>query len=106
MDHPKHWTQQDLITHRGWTQTLIDRHLGWPDKRSDNPHHPHGAPVRLYLIDRVLEAEVGDAADGLARAEAQRATRRAGALRAAATRRERREQRASELMVALEEIGF
>lgn len=101
-----HWTQSDLIQHRGWTQTLIDRYLGWPDARADNPHHPYGAPVRLYAIDRVLDAEVGDAADGLARAAEQRATRRAGALRAAATRRERRAREEAQILAALEEITF
>lgn len=106
MDTPTHWTQSDLISHRGWTQGLIDRYLGSPDLLADNPHHPYGAPVRLYSIDRVLEAEGGEAAEGLARAEAQRAPRRAGALRAAATRRERRAHEEAQILAALEEITF
>ena len=42
---------------RGWTEGLIRSVLGAPDKRRKNPNYRSAAPLRLYFLGRVLDAE-------------------------------------------------
>jgi hypothetical protein len=43
---------------RGWTDSLLRTFLGEPDKLAANPHYSSaGAPMRLYLLERVEAAE-------------------------------------------------
>ena len=42
---------------RGWTETLVVRFLGKPDKIRPNPHCRRGAPMKLFLSDRVYATE-------------------------------------------------
>ena len=42
---------------RGWTEGLTRSVLGEPDKRRKNPNHPSAALMRLYFMERVLDAE-------------------------------------------------
>jgi len=53
----KHITQSDLCR-RGWTKPLIAKHLGAPDVEKPNPYYRNaGAPMKLYLLNRVERAE-------------------------------------------------
>ena len=56
---------EELIKHsdlkrRGWTDAMVRQFLVEPDKLDRNPHHPRAAPMRLYALARVLEAESTD----------------------------------------------
>jgi hypothetical protein len=42
---------------RSWTDTLIERFLGEPDKLVINKYYRSGPRVRLYKLERVLQAE-------------------------------------------------
>lgn len=56
-ERAKRITQSTLIE-RGWTKWLIREHLGEPDAEAPNPHYRWaGAPMRLYLLSRVEQAE-------------------------------------------------
>ena len=52
----KFWTFRDLKV-RGWSSNMIQSMLGVPDSTASNPHFRTGRPMRLYSIQRVLEAE-------------------------------------------------
>ncbi len=54
---PRYITKSRLKGERGWTDYTIRRILGEPDKYACNPHYKNAAPMRLYLIKRVDEAE-------------------------------------------------
>ena len=54
---PKYITKSRLKGERGWTDCTIRRILGEPDKYARNPHYRNAAPMHLYLIKRVDEAE-------------------------------------------------
>ena len=45
------------LKERGWTEGLIRSVLGAPDKRRKNPNYRSAAPLRLYFLGRVLDAE-------------------------------------------------
>lgn len=45
---------------RRWTAALVRAFLGEPDKLARNPHYRKAAPMRLYLLARVVEVEVTD----------------------------------------------
>jgi hypothetical protein len=70
---------------RGWTATLMRRFLGEPDRTVDNPHYKSAAPMRLYWLARVVEAE---ASPGFAAASARARRRQAAAVVAVETKRE------------------
>lgn len=59
------------LRERGWTDALVRRFLGEPDKLARNPHYRKAAPMRLYLLARVVSAEGADefkaALDGAAK---------------------------------------
>jgi hypothetical protein len=50
-------TKTELIQERGWTRTLIERFLPRPDATRENPHHPRGACMKLYDMNRVERVE-------------------------------------------------
>jgi hypothetical protein len=51
-------TPARLKSERGWTDGMIKTFLGEPDKTAPNPHYSSaGAPMRLYLLQRVEETE-------------------------------------------------
>ena len=45
------------LKERGWTDRLIQALLGEPDQLAPNPHYSSAAPMRLYLRQRIEEAE-------------------------------------------------
>ena len=46
------------VKQRGWTEAMVREVLGEPDATAPNPHYRSaGAPMRLYYLDRVVEAE-------------------------------------------------
>ena len=50
-------TPAGLKGKRGWTDQMIHKLLGEPDKVAPNPHYRTAAPMRLYLVGRVEQAE-------------------------------------------------
>ncbi len=50
-------TPAGLKGKRGWTDQMIRKLLGGPDKVAPNPHYRTAAPMRLYLVGRVEQAE-------------------------------------------------
>jgi hypothetical protein len=46
-----------LKSERGWTDKLINNYLGEPDRIKRNPYYRTGAPMKLYLMSRVLPNE-------------------------------------------------
>ncbi|WP_344162147.1 hypothetical protein [Nocardiopsis rhodophaea] len=71
------------LRHRGWSPAMIRDLLGEPDHIRPNPLFRAGAPMALYRVARVEDAESGP--DFAARAE--QASRRAAAARHNAERR-------------------
>ncbi len=72
------------LRERGWTGAMVRDFLGEPDLTRPNPRYRTGAPMKLYLTERVAVAEAStEWADRMARA----ALRRAAAAAAAAQRR-------------------
>lgn len=67
---------------RGWTDGLIRTFLGEPDRLARNPHYSSaGAPMRLYLLQRVEDAErIPAFIERRARVAAQQARRKAAAV--------------------------
>lgn len=53
---PKVLTLTDLHA-RGWTDALVKQFLGEPDATKPNPHYRKAAPMRLYALARVEQAE-------------------------------------------------
>jgi hypothetical protein len=45
------------LRERGWTPATIKKHLGSPDETKTNPKFRSGAPMKLYLIERVKSVE-------------------------------------------------
>ena len=72
----KLYTKTDLKG-RGWTDGLIARFLPVPDEMKENPHYRSGPPMKLYLPNRVAEAEASQA---FQEAIAAVASRRQGAM--------------------------
>lgn len=60
---------------RGWTDTLIDNLLGQPDKLQRNPHDRRWAKMKLYVLDRVQDAENTDEFLEVVQARAERQKR-------------------------------
>ena len=49
---------QSTVLERGWTRAMMRDVLGEPDKEVPNPHYRRaGAPMKLYRLARVVEAE-------------------------------------------------
>jgi len=46
-----------VLADRGWTPAAIRRFLGEPDRTAPNPVYRSKAPMRLYLLERVEQAE-------------------------------------------------
>ena len=72
------------VKERGWTASLIERFLGDPDAEAPNPRYPKAAPMKLYNLSRVEQAERSP--EWLAATTAL-ANRRAGAAKAVETKR-------------------
>ncbi len=45
------------IKNRKWTDLMIRKFLGKPDKLVTNPHYSLGPKMKLYRLERVIEAE-------------------------------------------------
>lgn len=45
------------LKERGWSEKLIQQLLGEPDEYGTNPHYKSGPPTRLFLRERVFQAE-------------------------------------------------
>jgi hypothetical protein len=48
---------QAQLRERGWTPAMIRDLLGDPDANRPNPYYASAAPLRLYVLDRVVNAE-------------------------------------------------
>ncbi|HZU01314.1 MAG TPA: hypothetical protein VFA10_16715 [Ktedonobacteraceae bacterium] len=59
-NRPEMLNKQSL-KERGWTEALIKRFLGEPDATKPNPHYKKAAPMQLYTLARVEEAEKDEA---------------------------------------------
>ena len=57
---PEYTTPTGLRGKRGWTDTMIKKLLGKPCKTAPNPHYSRAPEMKLYLLDRVIEAEESD----------------------------------------------
>ena len=58
MSKKKLITQSTVLDRPGWTRAVLKRLLGEPDNLAPNPHaRTHGAPMRLFDLARVAEAE-------------------------------------------------
>ncbi|MEV5312268.1 hypothetical protein [Streptomyces sp. NPDC052610] len=79
-----HWSTARLRA-RGWTATMVRQLLGEPDLLRPHPLFRTARQIRLYRVERVLEAERGAEFRALAAA----AARRGAAARTAALRRRR-----------------
>ena len=56
-DKPEMISASGLKGKRDWTDGLIEQFLPEPDETARNPHFRSAAPMRLYLLERVLEIE-------------------------------------------------
>jgi hypothetical protein len=72
------------LAERGWTESMIRELLGKPDLWVKNPHYSSAAPMRLWRLQR---AEAAEAAPGFSERREQAGRARAGAVKAAETRR-------------------
>jgi hypothetical protein len=72
------------LKQRGWTEAMIRDLLGAPDLTVKNPHYSSAAPMRLWRLRRAEEIE---ASPEFARERERAGRRRAGAARAAETRK-------------------
>lgn len=52
---------KSTLKQRGWTDTAIERFLGDHDKEVPNPYYKSAAPMKLYKLSRVEEAEQSQA---------------------------------------------
>ena len=50
-------TPSSLVSDHNWTKSMIVKLLGEPDKLSVNPRYRSAAPMRLYSLARVADAE-------------------------------------------------
>ena len=57
---PEYITPTGLSGKRGWTDTIISKLLGDPDRTAPNPHYRSAHEMRLYLLERVMDAENSD----------------------------------------------
>jgi hypothetical protein len=72
---------------RGWTQLMVEKFLGAPDQLAKNPRYRSAAPMRLYSLARVEEAEMAEGViAALAKAREKAAVRSAAARTGAATK--------------------
>ncbi|MBB6171646.1 hypothetical protein HNR23_001706 [Nocardiopsis mwathae] len=71
------------LRQRGWSPAMVRDLLGAPDRTRTNPIFRSGAPMALYRLPRVEDAETGE---GFA-SRAEQASRRAAAARRNADRR-------------------
>ena len=62
MENPvdRMWTKSRIIRERRWTESLVKRFLGNPDATRPNPNYRSAAPMKLYQLGRVFEAESTD----------------------------------------------
>lgn len=77
------YTRSDLLK-RGWTQAMITRFAPEPDITKINPRFKNAAPMKLYRPERIHEIEESEA---FLKASEQSKGRRAGARKAAETKR-------------------
>lgn len=54
---PEHITYSRLKGEHYWTDKMIQDLLGEPDKTVPNPHYRSGAPMKLYLLSRIIAIE-------------------------------------------------
>jgi len=45
------------LRERGWSLTMIEKFLGAPDKTATNPKSRKAAPMKFWLLSRVIEAQ-------------------------------------------------
>ena len=51
-------TKTQLKQERGWSEKAIETLLGQCDEEKCNPHYQCAPPMKLYLMDRILKAEL------------------------------------------------
>lgn len=56
IERRNYFNRSDLKARR-WTDSLISKLLGEPDETAMNPYYTTAAPVKLYLVDRVIPIE-------------------------------------------------
>lgn len=83
-----HLTKTEVLN-RGWTEKMIQRFLGSPDRTKTNPHYRSAARMQLFDESRVVAAE---RTSDFVELEQKREVRRAGALKAVQTKREKVER--------------
>ena len=60
-NYKKQRITQSTLKQRGWTMAMIRDILGAPDAEVPNPHYSNAAPMKLYYLYRVVEAEKSEA---------------------------------------------
>lgn len=81
---PEHITYSRLKGEHYWTDKMIRDLLGDPDKTAPNPHYRSGAPMKLYLLSRIIAIEQTLDLDAM---RSRRLKRSLSAKKAAATRK-------------------
>lgn len=84
--YPNSYITVSRLKSNGWTDNTINNLLGEPDKFADNPYYRCAAPMRLYERERVLALERSDV---FIQGEALLEERRATALKAVETKKQK-----------------
>lgn len=87
------------ILSRGWTESGIKRFLKTPDDERPNPYNKQGAPMQLYLLERVEAIEATSEFQEW-RAKAQK--RRAAAKKGAETRKSKSLKSIEQVIIKVE----
>lgn len=53
----REWYTSTSLKERGWSDSMIKNILGEPDDYMDNPHYKCAAPMRLWTVEHVRNAE-------------------------------------------------
>lgn len=57
MEHVEKINYSKLIKERRWTKKLIEKYLPEPCELKENPFYKSAAPMKLYLIEKIIEIE-------------------------------------------------
>jgi len=96
-----HLTKSALLERAGWTATLVSRLLGEPDQRKKV--FGRSAPLALYAVARIEQAEAGSE---FAQAQAPIAKRKTAAAKAVATKTAKLMAAIEAMPITVEQIGL
>jgi len=99
----KYYTITTLKRERGWTDGLVKKLLRDPDVIADNPYYRNGNPMRLYLKERVHDAENEDCYQ---RAQEGRKKRHNAAMKGVQTKKDRLMRMIEEMDISVQVIDI